>query len=237
MPSEKQQQIPVYFMPGMAANPSIFEYIQLPEEKFATYFLEWKLPKKNETLVAYAKRMCQNIKHKNPVLVGVSFGGVLVQEMAKLLPVSRLVIISSVKTKNELPSRMKFARNSSLYKVFPTGLIDYLSRIKKLPVGNFVKKRVELYEQYLSVNDKSYLDWAIKNMVCWNQEKCDSDLIHIHGDADMVFPIKHIENCYVITGGTHIMILNKYRWFNKHLPELILKGKIEHQQKNNRYYV
>ena len=26
--------IHVYFMPGMAANPSIFEFIQLPEDQF-----------------------------------------------------------------------------------------------------------------------------------------------------------------------------------------------------------
>jgi hypothetical protein len=27
----------------------------------------------------------------------------------------------------------------------------------------------------------------------------------------------------VVEGGTHIMILNKYRWFNTNLPDIILK--------------
>ena len=78
-----QEIIPVYFMPGMAANPTIFEYIKLPEDRFKIYWLSWKIPLKNETLQEYAKRMCDDVKHDNPVLLGVSFGGILVQEMSK----------------------------------------------------------------------------------------------------------------------------------------------------------
>lgn len=46
------------------------------------FYLSWVLPKQNETLVDYAKRMAKKVKHDNAVLIGVSFGGVLVQEMA-----------------------------------------------------------------------------------------------------------------------------------------------------------
>ena len=83
-------------------------------------------------------------------------------------------------------------------------------------------KRMELYKKYLSVSDKQYLNWAIKNMVCWNQERPLPNVIHIHGDNDAVFPIKNINDCNVIKGGTHIMIINKYKWFNENLPKLIL---------------
>jgi hypothetical protein len=38
-----------------------------------------------ETLVSYAKRMCEKVTHPNPVLIGVSFGGILVQEMSKII--------------------------------------------------------------------------------------------------------------------------------------------------------
>ena len=44
-------------------------------------------PEKGESLASYAKRMSQRVEHKNPVLLGVSFGGILVQEMAKYLRV------------------------------------------------------------------------------------------------------------------------------------------------------
>jgi hypothetical protein len=50
----------------------------------------------------------------------------------------------------------------------------------------------------------------------------DESVIHIHGDMDDVFPIKYIKECTVVEGGTHIMILNKYRWFNANLGAIIL---------------
>lgn len=218
----------------MAANPSIFERINLPVDQFKINWLSWKIPQKNESLSAYAKRMVEGIDKNEPiVLIGVSFGGVLVQEMSKFVRVKRLIIISSVKTRHEIPKRMKIARDTGVYKVLPTGLLDYITHIEKLPVGDLIRKRLKLYQQYLSINDKEYLDWAIKEMLCWEQDIPLLDIIHIHGDEDAVFPIKNISECISIKGGTHIMVLNKFRWFNKNLPELITTGKLK--ALNNNY--
>ena len=49
----------------------------------------------------------------------------------------------------------------------------------------------------------------------------DSKVVHIHGDADEVFPIQHIKKCVVVKGGTHVMILSKYKWLNENLPAII----------------
>ena len=74
--------IHIYCMPGMAASPKIFEYLKFPMN-FQIHLLSWIPPIKDEPLSDYAKRMCKRIVHKNPILLGVSFGGILVQEMAK----------------------------------------------------------------------------------------------------------------------------------------------------------
>ncbi len=210
-------------MPGLAAGPSIFENIKLPEEQFEMYFLEWFLPIENESIESYALRMTQKITHDNPVLIGVSFGGVLVQEMAKIIKTDKVIIISSVKTNKEFPSRFKIARNTKAYKLIPTQLLADIEKLVKYAFGdNIVAKRLKLYEKYLSVRDKHYLDWAIETILCWNQKEINEAVIHIHGDADEVFPIKHIRKCIVVKGGTHIMILNKFKWMNENLPKLIL---------------
>ncbi|VVV01708.1 alpha/beta hydrolase [Mesonia sp.] len=220
----------VYFMPGMAANPSIFEYIQLPDDQYTIHWLKWKIPYKNECMHSYITRMLEDVIHPHPVLIGVSFGGVIVQEMAKLIPVKRLILVSTVKSKHELPARMKMARKTGLYKILPTSLAGRIGDLENLPVGEFTKKRAHLYKQYLSVSDKEYLDWAIEQMVCWDQEEPLKGTIHIHGDKDVVFPIKNIENCIILEGGTHIMIINRFRWFNKHLPSLIEEGKLAEEK-------
>jgi hypothetical protein len=220
-------------MPGMAANPTVFERIDLPDKEFKMVWLSWIIPEKKESLKAYARRMVEPIEKDKPVvLIGVSFGGILVQEMSRFLMIKRLIIISSVKTNHELPARMKVARYTGVYRILPIGLLNYLAQIEKLPIGSTIRKRLKLYQQYLSINDKYYINWAIKEMICWEQDQPIYNIVHIHGVEDLVFPIKNISDCIRISKGTHIMILNKYRWFNSNLPRLISEGMLQHQKIN-----
>ena len=217
-----QEVMHVYMMPGLAANPSIFENIKLPVDQFQVHWLEWLLPEHSESLSHYAQRMSELIEHENFALVGVSFGGILVQEMSTFIKPKKLIIVSSVKSNIELPPRMKLARRTRAYRVIPTELVRHIDSLSKYPVGKTVSKRLALYKKYLSVNDKLYLDWAIRQVICWERSEPIEGVIHIHGDKDGVFPLKNIQDCIVIEGGTHIMILNRYRWFNRHLPKLLL---------------
>ncbi|MFK7832515.1 MAG: alpha/beta hydrolase [Winogradskyella sp.] len=211
----------VYLMPGMAADPIIFEHIKLPVERYKIHWLEWQIPDKEETLQEYTQRMCKFIVHDNVVLLGVSFGGMLVQEMSKFLNLKKLFVVSSVKSHHELPKRLKLLKVTKAYKILPTQLVSNIDLLAKYVFGETIKKRVDLYKKYLSVNDKTYLDWSIKQVVCWEQEEPNSKAIYIHGDNDAVFPHSCGGDCIVIKGGTHIMIINKYKWFNENLPKLI----------------
>ncbi len=208
-------------MPGMAASPKIFEYIKLPESRYKIHWLEWQIPQKNETLKEYAKRMCNFIKHDDIVLLGVSFGGILVQEMSKFIKLKKLIVVSSVKSHYELPKRFKLIKITKAYKILPTQLVRNIDLLAKYTFGETIKKRVDLYKKYLSVNDKVYLDWSIKQVVCWDQEEPNPEAIYINGDKDIVFPYSCVGKSIVIKGGTHIMIINKYKWFNENLPKLI----------------
>lgn len=209
-------------MPGLAASPVIFERISLDETQFEVYWLSWKIPLLNETLQEYALRMTQEIKHENPVLMGVSFGGVLVQEMAAFVAVRKLIIVSSVKTQAEIPLRMRIIRNTKAYHLVPTRLLQNIEVLRPLAFNHALKLRFKLYEKYLSVRDKDYLEWAIFQMLYWSRTVADERVIHIHGDADEVFPIENIKSCITVPGGSHIMIVLRYRWFNEHLPKIIL---------------
>lgn len=215
-------KIPVYLMPGLAASAAIFERIALPEAAFEIVLLEWEIPLDNESLPDYAKRMTEKIKHPNPVLIGVSFGGILVQEMAAFIQVRKVIIISSVKSNLEFPRRMKIVKTTKAYKLIPMSLILNIENLAKFSFGAKVNQRLKLYEKFLSVRDIRYLDWAIEKVILWDRIVADKNVIHIHGDADDVFPIKYISDCIVVKGGTHIMILNKYKWLNANLPEIIL---------------
>lgn len=216
-------RIHVYCMPGMAASSAIFEYINLPTDKFELHFLEWTIPVVGTSITEYAQNMSTKIKHENVVLLGVSLGGLLVQEMSNFVIVRKVIIISSVKTRYELPKRMLFARYTNVHKILPTGLIGNVELLAKYAFGESVTKRLLLYERYLSIRDKSYIDWCIDQLVNWKCEKPCDNLVHIHGEKDNVFPISNITDCLQVVNGTHTMIIHRAKWFNENLATIILE--------------
>ena len=215
-------KIPIYFVPGLAAGPEIFEKLELDENKYELHYLRWKRPVAlEEDIDNYACRLSDEIKHENPILIGVSFGGIMVQEMAKFVKPRKVIIISSVKNQGELPKKFKMAKFTKIYKLFPTKVISNFEDYAQYFLGKSLKKRAKIYKKYLSVRSEKYLKWSIYNVLKWEQINPLKDVVHIHGDKDHVFPLKHINNPIIIKGGTHIMILTKAKKISKIIDEVL----------------
>ena len=167
----------VYMMPGMAANPKIFDFISLPQN-FIIHYLEWEIPDINESLKDYSSRFLNKIKGENIVLIGVSFGGIIIQEISKLINPIKIIIISSVKSKNELPLIMQLSRKTKAYKFFNVKWINDFESLALFVFGPIVKNRIDLYRKYLSVRDENYLKWSIDKIINWNQVKLTPNLFH-----------------------------------------------------------
>jgi pimeloyl-ACP methyl ester carboxylesterase len=206
----------IYFIPGLGASSKIYEFIKLPEVEFECHYLEWLMPLSiKESLEDYAKRMAALIKEQNVILVGVSFGGILVQEMSKFSTTKKIIIISSIKNTNELPKRLKLLQQTKAYKLFPLKLLNNLETFSAYAFGDFAKKRIDLYQKYLSVRDTNYLNWALYNVLNWKPTKTVKNLIHIQGTEDKIFPIKNIKNYIPVKNGTHAMIIYKAKTISK----------------------
>ena len=214
--------IHVYLMPGMSANSLIFEKIKFPQN-FSLHYLEWIDPYIYESLEDYAIRFSKLIIHKNPVLIGVSFGGILVQEVSKIIKVSKLVIISSVKSNSELPTHMKFGKATKSYKLLPVKWLNDFESLISFVLGPKVKRRVELYRKYLSVRDENYLNWSIREMIEWKQSVPIKNIIHIHGSKDLILPPIFLKDYIELPLGDHAMILKKADWINNKVPEIIME--------------
>ena len=210
-------------MPGLAASSLVFENINLKNSKYQLHRLDWIQPKKNESINSYCKRLSKKIKHKEPILLGVSFGGIIVQELDKILNVKKLIIVSSVKTHHEYPVVFKIARDYQLNNALPFGMFDNFVKLSLKLNINKLYKRIDLAERYLTERDEGYLEWAVWSLLNWKQDEIREDIIHIHGDKDKVFPINNISNCIKIKGGKHEMIILRAKWFNENLISLIEK--------------
>lgn len=213
----------IFLMPGMAANPKIFEFIKLPSN-YVVHYLEWEIPNKNESLSNYVLRLAKKIEGENIVLIGVSFGGLIVQEISKIIKYNKVIIISSVKSNKELPLMMQIGKKTKAYKYLNINWIHDFESLALFVFGPIVRNRIELYRKYLSVRDENYLKWSIDKIVNWNQKTPIKDVIHIHGTIDLVFPSIYIKKAIFVKGGNHAMILRKANWFNKNLPEIISKN-------------
>jgi predicted esterase YcpF (UPF0227 family) len=205
----------IYFVPGLAASPEIFEFLQFSDE-FELHFLEWLIPlSAHEPIDAYAKRMSDLVLEENPVLIGVSFGGIMVQEMSKHLQPKKTIIISSVKSRDELSKALKFIQKTKIYTLFPSKAVENIEIFSFLAFGNTSKNRLKLYKKYFSVRDRKYLNWSIYNVLHWQQTKPLENILHIHGTSDAIFSFKYINECIPIEKGTHIMVINRAKTISK----------------------
>jgi len=207
-------------MPGMGASPKIFEYLKFPVF-YEIVFLSWILPFEKEPLSNYAKRMSEFVKHKNPILIGVSFGGILVQEMTKYIKCDKIIIISSIKSRDELSGVMKISSVLGLHRLIPSYLIRNIESLVYLFYGSKMKKKFLLYRKYFTVRDPAYILWAINCIVNWRGIIIKNKLIHIHGNIDRIFKIKKIKNPYIKINGDHAIIITRHEWFNDFLSKEI----------------
>lgn len=211
----ENQKTHIYFVPGLAASPEIFEFLEFSDE-FELHFLEWLIPlSAKEPIEAYAKRMSDLVLEENPVLIGVSFGGIMVQEMSKHLHPKKTIIISSIKSRNELSKGLKFIKILKIYKLFPSKVIENIEIFSFLAIGNTSKTRLKLYKKYFTVRDRNYLNWSVYNVLHWRQTNPLENILHIHGTGDAIFSFKYIQNCTSVEKGTHIMIINRAKSISK----------------------
>ena len=214
----------IYLMPGLAASPKIFEYIEFNPSTTELHYLEWIPPShEKEPVDEYAGKYLDMIQHPDPVLIGVSFGGILVQEISQMIQVQKVIIISSIKSKQEMPKRLLFLKSFRVYKLFPSRRLSKIEDFTRFDYHPHLKKKVELYNKYLGVRNEKYLNWSLRAVLYWENKSSTTDLIHIHGTRDEIFPIKHIENCIPVEGGTHAMILIKAKKINQILNRLLQK--------------
>ena len=103
---------------------------------------------------------------------------------------------------------MVLARKTKANIFFPSKCINDFENLVLFVFGDLVKKKVMHYKRYLSVRDPQYLNWAVKQQINWKRTSIISNLVHIHGDKDNVFPTRYIKDAIIVKDSTMICILS-----------------------------
>ena len=197
----------IYCIPGLGADKRLYSRLELDAELIPIYWVE---ANETDSISDYAKKLLPQIKDINPTIMGVSLGGILAVEISKLIICDQLILISTIKSKKELPpyfsivDRLPFKLNKAAdwFKVHG----DFLK-----PIYNKTNKEdLELFKAMLHDADANFLNWGVNAVAHWSfEEEIETPYIHIHGTMDLVFPTRWIENFNPIKNGSHYMIVDK----------------------------
>lgn len=208
----------IYCISGLGADEKAFSRLKV--QGYTIKCLPWLTPLPGEEISAYAARMSKAITTEKPILMGLSFGGMMCIEISRLMPVEKLILISSVKSDKEMPGWMKLAGTFRLNRIFPMRSSRITEPIQNRFLGVTKADEIEMVRHYRKTAPPQYLDWAINQVLNWKNNWQPPVLFHIHGDADRIFPINNLSPDFVIKNGGHFMIMNKAPEVNQALSRI-----------------
>jgi pimeloyl-ACP methyl ester carboxylesterase len=155
------------------------------------------------------------------VLLGVSFGGIMAIEIAKLFPAATVILVSSIRHWRQLPLPIKMTAHLGLGKWRPPANLRLLAPLQDYFLGVETRADSQLVREYRGNVDPHYLQWSIRQIAGWQNEWQPASFYHIHGSKDRIFPINLVEPTHVVDGGGHLMIHNRSAEINKILISIL----------------
>jgi pimeloyl-ACP methyl ester carboxylesterase len=196
------------------------DYLEFPG--FENVFIPWLRPLKNEAIEEHARRLSAVITEPNPILVGLSFGGILAIEVAKILAGAKLILISSMKTRSEVPYYFRLAGKMQLHRLLPIRLLKWSSPVTYWLFGVRRSAEKKVLKDVLKNTDSFYLRWAFAQIVNWSNRTVRPEIIHIHGLSDHLLPVRFVKADKKITGGGHLMVMTHAAQVNRLLKEILI---------------
>lgn len=213
----------IYCISGLGANEKVFQFLDLSFAK--PVFINWIPPFKDETLSQYAMRIKEAFIHDSePVIIGLSLGGMLAVEIAKAVPSATVIVISSSKTKKEIPFYWRVFRYAPLYKILPDWLVKRSSNIQQYFLGVRLEATKEYLKDVLEQTDLQFYRWAVHALLTWDNKIIPSNIIHIHGTKDNLLPYRYVSADITIKNGGHLMIVENAEEVSACLKQVLFKN-------------
>jgi pimeloyl-ACP methyl ester carboxylesterase len=209
----------IYIFSGLGTDERVFVNIDLNE--FHPTFIKWIDPLANETIEAYASRLLVQIKYPNPILIGLSFGGMMAIEVSKQIATEKVIIISSAKTFKEIPLYYRIPGMFNIHRRIPVRKLKKFNFITTWFFGTQSKAESKLLHQITKDTDPNYVKWAVDKIVKWRNKQIPANIYHIHGTKDRILPLSKSQYDKQIEGGGHLMIMNKSTQITEILKQLV----------------
>lgn len=197
----------LYCLSGLGADQRIFRKLEIPGITLVS--VPWLVPDKHDDMACYAQKLASKIPEKNPLILGVSFGGMLATEISRMQPVKKVFIVSSLKDASQLPPVSPLLKFLFDHRMFPVGLSKIRNKVTFERFGAETEEEKNLLMDILRDTDNGFSKWAFKALLNWNTTTPAVNTLHLHGSADQIIPPDHLHPDYLIEGGTHFMIYKR----------------------------
>lgn len=196
----------IYCFSGLGADHRAFQFLNLPG--FELIHVKWISHRERESLTSYAHRISEIIDDTEPfIMLGLSFGGMLVQEIQLIKPAEHIVLLSTIQSESEKPIRMRYFGKLGWYKLIPNRYLVRPSGMADRLFGAHTDREKQLLAEILKDSDPVYLKWAMGAISHWKPTKLITGY-RIHGTADNLFPHKNLKCDCLIQGGGHLMVVS-----------------------------
>ncbi len=202
----------IYAIPGLGTTEKL--YVNTKIEGVEIIVLKWPEVNKNDTMQSYAKKFISQIDTSVPFcLLGVSFGGMLCTELSKIISPQKTFLISTCKSRKELPWFIKMMKHISLHKIISEKQHRKMAYQGRWMIG-FGKAYIPEFLGMVNSMTENYFKYCINIIVNWEGKEPLKNSIHIHGDADRLLWYKYVKSDYTIKQGSHAMVVFKAEEIN-----------------------
>jgi len=198
----------IYLFSGLGADERLFQNLK-PVSGYTYAPLPYVAPASANTLADYADRMIEEYKFESPCIFGgVSIGGMIAQEIAQKVKPEKLILISTLHYRNELPPIFKLGDNNLVKSLLNKPLLDVVAAVGDKFTIKSTKGRSLFYEM-LRDSDPAFMKFGAGVVLGWQPPVAQVPVIRVHGTKDRVFPLSRIKDCIKIKGGNHFMVFEK----------------------------
>jgi len=192
----------LYLIGGLGADERVFRYLDL---KATIQIIEWIEPTPKEELKSYVKRLSSQINQEEKFgILGVSFGGIVAVELSKILQPTKVILISSVETHDQLSSLYLKIGRTKILNLIPSALLKPPKAIMGFLFG---AENKTLLNEIIKDTSPDFIRWALNSIIQWRNHTNKLEILRIHGTKDRLIPLKG--SAIKIKNGAHFMIVDK----------------------------
>lgn len=197
----------IYLISGLGSDERVFQYLDLKD--YEVHPVQWIDPVKGESMQDYAQRLKAQIKTADPILIGLSMGGMIAVEIGKLISTEKIILISSAKFASELPTSFNIFKKWKAHHYIPDFLLLWPNRVLYHMFSVYNRRDKAMLKSILQDTDAKFARWAMDAILKWKNSEIKGTLIHIHGIRDRIIPIENVAADYIIEGGSHSMVFQQ----------------------------